>query len=78
MSNRRFPYDLKIGDKVVLNEKGISYHKSAYRSIDFSSYVYCIVYNVNLTSVNVSWVNHKGMRFLTGWQINMDDLKFYE
>lgn len=71
--------DIKIGDKIVLNEEGISYHKRRYKS-SMNDVVYAIVIQVDnsVAMVCTKWINYKGIVVMPWWYFHLKHIKLYE
>lgn len=82
MSNRRFPNDAKIGDKVCF--KSIQQKKDYELSIGFNldGVVYGIILEIisqnNGGGLKVDWINHKGIIIRKRSGVYNHRLKFYD
>lgn len=75
-------HNIKIGDKVVWNKKGIEHITSHYRSFDFifKDVVYGVVTSLPYNSVEISvdWLNYKGFKIKNNWFTAIKHIDFYE
>ncbi len=82
MTNSKADVDkAKIGDKVVLNERGRNHIKEYYHQsiIDnLENLVYFIITQVEHDSFYVRWINHKGMIIYACWRMPKHHVVMYE